>query len=168
MHVGNTSGLFSQFVGRPSPQPSPTNTRAREPARCLFREGPRRGAAFDAVQEDPRGADGSISQLRAQALIHTRAINGIVDAELSLSFSSLEALNRVVARLVRTLHEIPQPARFLAGKAFAPYRRQGGTRTEVLPEFFIGAHAAVCGWPLLTRDAARYRRYFPSLQIVSL
>ena len=122
---------------------------------------------IDVLQDDPEWADWSIGQLRAQALIHTLAINGIVYAELSLSFSSVEALDRVVARMELTLHEIPRPALFLAGKAFAQYRRRGGLRTQVLPDFFIGAHAAVRGWPLLTRDAARYRSYFPSLQIVA-
>ena len=63
--------------------------------------------------------------------------------------------------------DIPRPALFLAGKAFAQYRRRGGSKTQVLPDFFIGAHAAVMAWPLLTRDAKRYRTYFPSLHVIA-
>ena len=66
-----------------------------------------------------------------------------------------------------TLREIPRAALFLAGKATLQYRRRGGSKTQVLPDFFIGAHAAVEGWPLLTRDASRLRTYFPSLKVVA-
>lgn len=121
----------------------------------------------DVVQDDPRWADWSISQLRAQAQIHELAINPVVYAELSLSFSTLEALDAVVARMELSVQEIPKPALFLAGKAFGRYRRRGGSKAQVLPDFFIGAHAAVCGWPLLTRDAARFRSYFPSLEVLA-
>jgi predicted nucleic acid-binding protein len=65
------------------------------------------------------------------------------------------------------LREIPRPALFLAGKAFLQYRRRGGSKAQVLPDFFIGAHAAVQGWPLLTRDASRYQTYFPSLHVIA-
>jgi predicted nucleic acid-binding protein len=61
---------------------------------------------------------------------------------------------------------MPKTALFLAGKAFGQYRRRGGTKTQVLPDFFIGAHAAVQGWPLLTRDAARFRTYFPGVVVL--
>jgi predicted nucleic acid-binding protein len=62
---------------------------------------------------------------------------------------------------------MPRPALFLAAKAFAQYRRRGGSKNQVLPDFFIGAHAAVEGWQLLTRDASRFRTYFPRLQVIS-
>ena len=65
------------------------------------------------------------------------------------------------------LREIPRPALFLAAKAFAQYRRRGGAKAQVLPDFFIGAHAAVEGWPLLTRDASRYRTCFPTLEVMA-
>ena len=120
----------------------------------------------DVLQDDPQWADWSIGQLRAQAQIHELVINPVVYAELSLSFATLEALDAVVAKMELTLHEIPRPALFLAGKAFAQYRRRGG-RAQVLPDFFIGAHAAVQGWPLLTRDAGRFRTYFPSLRVLA-
>ena len=121
----------------------------------------------DVLQDDPQWADWSIGQLRAQAQIHELVINPVVYAELSLSFATLEALDAVVAKMELTLHEIPRPALFLAGKAFAQYRRRGGGRAQVLPDFFIGAHAAVQGWPLLTRDAGRFRTYFPSLRVLA-
>ena len=121
----------------------------------------------DVLQDDPQWADWSIGQLRAQAQIHELVINSVVYAEMSLSFTTLEALDAVVAKMELTLHEIPRPALFLAGKAFAQYRRRGGGKTQVLPDFFIGAHAAVQGWPLLTRDASRFRTYFPSLRVLA-
>ena len=66
-----------------------------------------------------------------------------------------------------SMHEVPRPALFLAGKAYLQYRRRGGGKAQVLPDFFIGAHAAVEGWPLLTRDASRFRTYFPSLEVIA-
>jgi predicted nucleic acid-binding protein len=73
----------------------------------------------------------------------------------------------VVATLALDLREVPRPALFLAAKAFAQNRRRGGSRQQVLPDFFIGAHAAVEGWPLLTRDARRFRTYFPTLEVLA-
>jgi predicted nucleic acid-binding protein len=121
----------------------------------------------DVLQDDPQWAEWSIDQLRAQATIHELLINPVVYAELSLSFSTLESLDRVVATMELTMREIPRPALFLAGKAYLQYRRRGGSKAQVLPDFFIGAHAAVEGWPLLTRDASRFRTYFPSLEVVA-
>ena len=121
----------------------------------------------DVLQDDPQWADWSIGQLRAQAKIHELVINPVVYAELSLSFTTFESLDRVVATMELTLREIPRPALFLAGKACLQYRRRGGSKGQVLPDFFIGAHAAVEGWPLLTRDAARFGTYFPSLEVVA-
>jgi len=121
----------------------------------------------DVLQDDPQWADWSIGQLRAQAKIHELVINPVVYAELSLSFTTFESLDRVVATMELTLREIPRPALFLAGKAYLQYRRRGGSKGQVLPDFFIGAHAAVEGWPLLTRDAARFGTYFPSLEVVA-
>ena len=121
----------------------------------------------DVLQDDPQWAEWSVGQLRAQARVHELAINPVIYAEMSLSFATIEALDTVVARMELTVHEIPKPALFLAAKAFAHYRRRGGTRAQVLPDFFIGAHAAVQGWPLLTRDASRFRTYFPSLNVLA-
>jgi predicted nucleic acid-binding protein len=121
----------------------------------------------DVLQDDPQWAEWSIGQLRAQATIHELVINPVAHAELSLSFSTLESLDRAVADMQLTVREIPRPALFLAGKAFLQYRRRGGAKTQVLPDFFIGAHAAVERWRLPTRDASRFRTYFPSLEVIS-
>ena len=122
---------------------------------------------LDVLQDDPQWADWSITQLRAQAKIHELAINPVVYAEVSLSFASIEALDAVVDRMELTFREIPRPALFLAGKAFAQYRKRGGSKAQVLPDFFIGAHAAVQRWPLLTRDCSRFRTYFPGLEVIA-
>lgn len=121
----------------------------------------------DVLQNDPQWADWSIAQLRAQSKLHALAINPVVYAEMSLSFSTLEALDDVVLTMALELREIPRPALFLAAKACALYRRRGGSKRQVLPDFFIGAHAAVEGWPLLTRDASRFTTYFPTLDVIA-
>lgn len=122
---------------------------------------------LDVLQDDPDWVAWSIGQLRAQARVHTLAINPVIYAEISLSFSTIEALDAVVARMALELQEIPKAALFLAGKAFVQYRRRGGGKAQVLRDFFIGAHAAVNGWSLLTRDASRFRTYFPGLLVVA-
>jgi hypothetical protein len=109
----------------------------------------------------------SVGQLRSQSLVHELAINPVIYAELSLGFESIERLDREVDALELSLWEPPRAALFLAGQAFRKYRRAGGTRTGVLADFFIGAHAAVLGCGILTRDAARYRAYFPRVELVT-
>ena len=121
----------------------------------------------DVLQDDPQWAEWSIGQMRAQAALHALVINPVIYAEMSLSFSTIEALDDVVQTLALDLREIPRPALFLAAKAYAQYRRRGGSKTQVLPDFFIGAHAAVEGWTLLTRDASRFRTYFPSVAVLA-
>ena len=121
----------------------------------------------DVLQDDPQWAQWSIGQLRAQASVHELVINPVIYAELSLSFATFEALDKVVATMELALHEIPRPALFLAGKACLQYRRRSGGKAQVLPDFFIGAHAAVQGWALLTRDASRCQTYFPTLQVIA-
>jgi hypothetical protein len=121
----------------------------------------------DVLENDPQWADWSIGQLRAQAKIHPLAINPIIYAELSLTFSTVEALDQVLDDLGLAMIELPRPALFLAGKAFVRYRRQGGTKTNVLGDFFIGAHAAVAGCPVLTRDTGHYTAYFPSVPLIA-
>ena len=121
----------------------------------------------DVLQDDPQWADWSIQQLRFQSKIHRLLINPIVYSELSLTFSTVEALDQTIAELGLAMVEIPKPALFLAGKAFVRYRRQGGTKSNVLGDFFIGAHAAVSGLQILTRDTQRYRSYFPGVALVA-
>lgn len=122
---------------------------------------------IDVLEDDPQWADWSVAQLRAQSQLHVLAINPVVYAELSLAFERWEELDAAVGQLELALEEIPRPALFLAGKAFARYRAAGGARSTVLPDFMIGAHAAVSGMPLLTRDARRYATYFPTLRVVT-
>ena len=121
----------------------------------------------DILQNDPQWADWSIAQMRAQSSLHALVINPIIYAEVSLSFSTIEALDDVVGTLALELREIPRPALFLAARAYALYRRRGGSKGQVLPDFFIGAHAVVEGWCLLTRDANRFKTYFPTLEVIA-
>lgn len=121
----------------------------------------------DVLEDDPEWADWSIGQLRAQSKVHRLAINPVIYAELSLTFSTVEALDKTIDTLGLMLVETPRPALFLAGKAFAQYRRKGGGKHNVLADFFIGAHAVVAGCLLLTRDIRRYRTYFPKLRLIS-
>lgn len=121
----------------------------------------------DVWQDDPEWCDWSIAQLRAQSQVHELAINPLIYAELSLSFTSIETLDARVADLDLTLRELPRAALFLAGKAFLQYRRAGGQRTGVLPDFFVGAHAAVLRCGILTRDPTRYRSYFPTVELLT-
>jgi hypothetical protein len=121
----------------------------------------------DVWQKDVHWWEWSVAQLRSQSLVHELAINPVVYAELSLGFQSIESLDREIAALELNLCEAPRAALFLAGQAFREYRRAGGKRTGVLGDFFIGAHAAVLGCGLLTRDATRYRKYFPTVELVT-
>ncbi len=121
----------------------------------------------DVLENDPDWADWSVAQLQAQSRVHRLVINPIIYSELSLTFSSVEALDEVIAGMELRMLEIPRPALFLAGKAFVQHRRSGGVKTHVLGDFFIGAHAAVSALPVLTRDTRRYRNYFPTVTLVA-
>ena len=122
---------------------------------------------LDVVTNDPTWADWSIRQLDAAALKGPLAINDVVYAELSVRFASIEALDAVLGDAGISMEPMSRPALFLAGKVFMQYREAGGRRAGVLPDFFIGAHAAVAGFSLLTRDAQRYRAYFPTVELVT-
>jgi predicted nucleic acid-binding protein len=122
---------------------------------------------LDLVQNDPVWADWSQQQLEAASLQATLCVNPVIYAELSIAFNAIEELERVLAEGEFQLEPIPREALFLAGKVFLDYREQKGTKTGVLPDFFVGAHAAVAGVPLLTRDTRRYASYFPTLQLIS-
>ena len=119
------------------------------------------------MEDDPDWAEWSIGQLRAQAQVHELAVNPIIYAELSLAFATVEALDGVVDHLRLTVADVPRPALFLAGQAFLRYRRAGGRKSDVLSDFFIGAHAAVERCQLLTRDVQRYRAYFPTVDLIA-
>ncbi len=112
-------------------------------------------------------AEWSQHQLDAWAVREELGINAVIYAELSIAYSRIEELEATIATARLRLLDIPREALFLAGKAFFAYRKQGGTRTGVLPDFFIGAHAAVMQLPLLTRETARYRTYFPGVALIT-
>jgi predicted nucleic acid-binding protein len=122
---------------------------------------------LDVVQDDPVWAEWSQGQLDAWAVREELGINAVIYAELSIAYVRIEELEDTVHTAGLRFLEIPREALFLAGKAFLAYRKQGGTRTGVLPDFFIGAHAAVMTLPLLTREAARYRTYFPGVALIT-
>lgn len=121
----------------------------------------------DVLENDLTWVDWSIAQLRAQSKTQGLAINPIIYSELSLTFTSAETLDETIADLGLNFLELPRPALFLAGKAFIRYRRQGGTKNNVLADFFIGAHAAVARLPILTRDTRRYSAYFPGVALIA-
>ena len=122
---------------------------------------------LDLVTADPKWADWSIAALETASLRGPLFINDVVYAELSIRYERIELLDEFVAKAGLEMLDLPRPALFLAGKAFSQYRRAGGTRSGVLPDFFIGAHAAVARLPLLTRDEGRYRTYFPTVQLIA-
>jgi predicted nucleic acid-binding protein len=122
---------------------------------------------FDVFDKDPAWLNWSLAQLRHCAVRDELAINTIVYAEISPRFVTPAELDRLLADMEVKVLGIPRAAAFLAGKAFAYYRRRGGARANVLPDFFIGAHAVVLGCPVLTRDTRRYATYFPRLALIA-
>jgi predicted nucleic acid-binding protein len=122
---------------------------------------------LDLVTDDPVWAEWSQRQLDMAAAQDELAINDIVYAELSIGYPRIEPLDAMLATAGLVIAAIPHPALFLAGKAFQRYRAAGGTRTGVLPDFFLGAHAVIAAVPLITRDAARYRSYFPGIALIA-
>ncbi len=122
---------------------------------------------LDVATNDPRWANWSIRQLEMAASRGRLLINDIAYAELSVRFERIEDVDRFLAVGGFEIEGTPRPALFLAGKAFRLYRERGGARTGVLPDFLIGAHAAVAGLSLLTRDEGRYRTYYPTVELIT-
>jgi predicted nucleic acid-binding protein len=122
---------------------------------------------LDLVTDDKDWADWAERQLDAASISGALLIDDIVYAELSVRFAAIEALDEFIRLAGLALTPMPRAALFLAAKAFQTYRTSGGVRTGVLPDFFIGAHAAVERLPLLTRDVQRYRSYFPKLALIA-
>ena len=122
---------------------------------------------LDVLEEDENWYAWSSTQLQIVADRSTLIINPIIYAEVSVGFKRIEELEDVLPMDFFQRKPIPYEAAFLAGKCFIRYRKLGGTKQSPLPDFFIGAHAAVSGLTLLTRDAARYRTYFPSLSLIT-
>ena len=122
---------------------------------------------LDLVTDDPAWAAWSQQQLDLACAQDELAINDIVYAELSIGYASMEQLDAMIRSVGLITAVMPRPALFLAGKAFQRYRSAGGRRTGVLPDFFIGAHTVIAEAVLITRDAARYRSYFPGIVLIA-
>jgi predicted nucleic acid-binding protein len=120
---------------------------------------------FDVTNDDPVWADWSDAQITAYQL-DGLLINPLIYTELCTDAATTADVDKLLAGLKLELRELSREALFLTAKAFLKYRRQGGTKTAPLPDFFIGAHAQVLGVPILTRDASRYKSYFPSVQLI--
>ena len=122
---------------------------------------------LDVLTEDDEWLYWSSSSLGACAEHGRLVINPLVYAEVSIGFSAIEDLDDVLPAEYFVREALPWAAAFLAGKAFMHYRRRGGARSHPLPDFYIGAHAAIAGYTLLTRDARRYRTYYPKLRVIA-
>jgi predicted nucleic acid-binding protein len=122
---------------------------------------------IDLLIDDPKWSDWSLVHLEQASLRGPLVINDIVYAETSTRYPSIEDFESALTVANITIAPMPRMALFLAGKAFTQYRRAGGIRTGVLADFFIGAHAAVDAFPLLTRDARHYRSYFPTVVLIT-
>lgn len=122
---------------------------------------------LDVLTEDARWLEWSAAALAHAAEGHVLVINPIIYAEVSVRFERIEELEEAVPATFFRRDPLPWEAGFLAGKCFLAYRRQGGHRRSPLPDFYVGAHAAVRAMTLLTRDATRYRSYFPTLSLIA-
>ena len=122
---------------------------------------------IDVLGQDPIWERWSANALRHASDGAPLVINPIVYGEISLGYDTIEALNAALDVHQMRREPIPWAAAFLAGRAYRAYRERGGTRTSLLPDFYIGAHAAVAGYRLLTRDPARYRTSFPRLELIA-
>ncbi|MGZ3321491.1 MAG: type II toxin-antitoxin system VapC family toxin [Xanthobacteraceae bacterium] len=122
---------------------------------------------LDVFTEDPKWLGWSLARLEQAAFKGSLLINDVIYAETSTRYASIENFEAVLVSAGITVAPISRAALFLAGKAYARYRNAGGIRTGMLADFFIGAHAAVAQLPLLTRDARRYRSYFPTVELIA-
>lgn len=122
---------------------------------------------IDVVGSRGPWADWSAATLRSSAQNDILVINPVIYSEVSMGFDSIEALDAALPPALYRREEVPLPGAFLAGRCFLDYRRRGGSRTGILPDFFIGAHAAVSRYRLLTRDPTRFRTYFPTLDLIA-
>lgn len=121
---------------------------------------------LDVLLPDPEWEEWSAEALARAADRSPLVINPVVYSEVSIGFREIETLEEALPPAFRR-EAIPWDAAFLAGKIFVSYRRRGGIRRATLPDFFIGAHAAVRGYRLLTRDVRRYRTYFPTVEVIA-
>jgi predicted nucleic acid-binding protein len=122
---------------------------------------------LDVATSDPTWGHWSAEVLERTADASILVINPLVYAEVSIGFDAIEDLEAALPNDLYRREELPYEAGFLAGKCFLRYRRAGGQKRSPLPDFYIGAHAAVAGYRLLTRDATRYQTYFPNLALIA-
>lgn len=121
---------------------------------------------IDVLDGDPYWSSRSALALETSGAAGPVVINQVIYAELSARYEDTDELDVDLPEHVFQREQLPWTAAFLAGKAFAEYRRRGGKRRSPLPDFFIGAHAAVANLRLLTRDEVRYRSYFPTVELI--
>jgi predicted nucleic acid-binding protein len=121
---------------------------------------------LDVATNDPAWSEWSAQALEAAANESPLAINALIYAEVSIGYGKVEELEQAIPSTTFKREPLPYEAAFLAGKAFLQYRRRGGLRTSPLPDFYIGAHAAVSDFRILTRDPRRYRTYFPTVDLI--
>ena len=122
---------------------------------------------LDVFLNDPKWADWSESKLDDYDQLGSLYINSIVYSEISVGFDRIEDLESAIARAGFQMLEIPKEALFLAGKAYIKYKKRKGIKRTALPDFFIGAQAAVQNLDLITRDVSRYQSYFPTVKLIS-
>lgn len=122
---------------------------------------------IDVLTEDAIWGRWSTENLARLSLSSSLVINPLIFAEASGGVDSIEALEDILPESLYRRNQLPYAAAFLAGKAFVEYRRRGGLQRSPLPDFYIGAHAAVAGFHLLTRDPSRYRTYFPRVTLIA-
>jgi predicted nucleic acid-binding protein len=122
---------------------------------------------LDLFTQDPKWVIWSGHQIRTLSKINELAVNTIVFAELSPRFSTQALLEKNLETAEIKILELPREAAFLAGKVYAQYRKQGGTKENILADFFIGSHAAILNCQLLTRDRKHYATYFPRLRLIT-
>ena len=122
---------------------------------------------LDVFTDDPNWADWSESMLEEYSIYSTLYINPMIYSEISIGFSRIEDLESAIIKTGFQMLDFPKEALFLAGKAFLEYKNKRGARSSPLPDFFIGAQAAVLNIALITRDVSRYRSYFPTVNLIT-
>lgn len=121
---------------------------------------------LDLFTNNPKFVDWSESTLQQYSQTNTLYINSVIYTEISIGFNNIEEVEKAVSSLNLKVLEMPREALFLAGKAFLKYRKNTGTKNSPLPDFFIGAHASVSGFGLITRDKSKYNTCFPKIKLI--
>lgn len=122
---------------------------------------------IDVIENDPRWAEWSIGQLEAAMLGGGLVINPIIYAEIAAGFDDIESLEAAIAPFGLLREPLPWEAAFMTSQAYQRYRKRGGSKRSPMPDFYIGAHASLAGYRLLTRDARRYREHFSKLEVIA-